>query len=275
MSSTVTIRPLEHVDELHEVYELEKLVWGGGDAVPIHQMITAVRNGGLVIGAYMNEKLIGFSYSFPGYVNGKGYLCSHNLGIHPDYQEKGIGAKMKERQRVEALEMGYKLVTWTYDPLETRNAFLNLSKLRAICHTYIENSYGEITDGLNAGLPTDRFQVDWWIHSDHVLNEHSTHTHSDEVERLPFETTKSGLTMLGDVATSRTYESEQIWVPVPSNFQQLKSKDLQLALNWRMKTRSLFQTLFQQGYSAVSLERSKDGPVHHYVLVKKESLKIN
>jgi len=249
-------------------------VWGGRDAIPVHQMITAVRNGGLVIGAFSEEKLVGFSYSFAGFSNGKVYLCSHNLGIHPDFQEQGIGEKIKERQRKEAYALGYERLTWTYDPLETRNAYLNLSKLHAICHTYIENSYGKVEDGLNAGLPTDRFQVDWWINSDHVLNRKRNRTPSGGAVLFPWIEASNGLPLLEDHAVSDTYTNEQLLIPVPRNFQQLKTKDLQLALDWRTKTRALFQTLFEQGYSAVSLERSKNEPVHYYVLVKTKSLKI-
>ncbi|MFK4996846.1 GNAT family N-acetyltransferase [Bacillus sp. N9] len=163
----IEIRQLHSIEEMNQVQALEDLVWRG-DAIPSHQTLTAIKNGGLMLGAFIQGELIGFNYSFPGFVDGKVYLCSHNMGIHPEFRGKGIGEQLKERQRKTALQMGYHLITWTYDPLETRNAYLNLSKLRAVCHTYVENCYGEMNDGLNNGLPTDRFQVEWWIDSEYI-----------------------------------------------------------------------------------------------------------
>src|SRR5699024_188214 len=120
--------------EMEAVYELETRIWET-EIVPPHQTITVVRNGGLMLGAYDGEKLIGFSYSFPGFANDERYLCSHMLGIHPDYRSRGIGRQLKEVQLKTARSMGYKKITWTFDPLETRNAYLNLSKLRGISNT--------------------------------------------------------------------------------------------------------------------------------------------
>lgn len=272
MSPELQLRTLHSVEEMGLVKELEEIIWKW-DAVPVHQTLTAIRNGGLMLGAFLDGKLVGFSYSFPGFLNGKVYLCSHTLGIHPDHREKGIGYKLKERQKTEAEKMGYDMLTWTYDPLESRNAYLNLSKLRSICNTYIVNSYGNGEDELNKGLPTDRFKVEWWINSGHVENPSPIKIDESSAFRVPHEKGEGGLPRLGDVDLS--FSAKQISAPVPAFFQQMKKEDLGLAADWRMKTRTIFQRLFDAGYTAVSLIRNEDAPVHHYLLVKRSELQLD
>lgn len=270
MNSTINIRALHTMEEMKQVQILEDLVWTG-DSIPTHQTITAVKNGGIILGAYLGNELVGFNYGFPGYLNRKVYLCSHNMGIHPDYRGKGIGSKLKEMQKATARKMGYDLITWTFDPLETRNAYLNMSKLRAICDTYVENCYGEINDGLNNGLPTDRFKVEWWIDSEHIKTPYSFDGAS--IGNIPWEMTNDDWPKLAEFDIS-SFVGESIKVPVPANFQTLKRKDIELAIDWRMKTREIFQTLFGKGYAAVALEKGSDESVHYYVLVKRSTLTL-
>ncbi|RST77138.1 GNAT family N-acetyltransferase [Siminovitchia acidinfaciens] len=270
MTSTIEIRVLSSNEEMKQMQQLEEFIWQGEGGIPAHQTITAVQNGGLAIGAYSQGELVGFSYSFPGFKGGKTYLCSHNMGIHPEFRDKGIGASLKTRQKEEAALIGYDMLTWTYDPLETRNGYLNLSKLSAICSTYIENCYGDSEDEFNAGLPTDRFKVEWWIQSRHV-NERIPTPVRDDAYYIPLEDSKSGPVLADEV---KLPENGQILVPVPAAFQTIKQEDMKLALDWRLKTRAVFQQLFQNGYAAISLERSEEGPVHHYLLVKRSELQI-
>ncbi|WP_306430326.1 GNAT family N-acetyltransferase [Siminovitchia terrae] len=265
----VEIRTLQTIQELQLVQELEKTVWGM-EPIPVHQTITAVKNGGLMLGAFIEDKLVGVSYSFPGYANGNTYLCSHLLGVHPDYQHKGIGRQLKEEQKEAALKLGYTMMTWTYDPLESKNAYLNLSKLGGICSTYVENCYGNMDDSLNAGLPTDRFKLEWWIDRHFVIPK------SEKQFKIPLESVQEGVSKLADVesALSGIEKYDIVFVPVPAFFQELKQKDKLLVIDWRMKTRKIFQTLFAKGYVAVALEREQAGPVHFYKLVKKELMGV-
>lgn len=278
MNNEIEIRLLHKNIDMQLVYNLEKKVWGGA-AIPTHQTVTAANNGGLILGAFMKGELVGFSYSFAGYHQGQIYLCSHNLGIHPKFQSLGIGSKLKAEQKRLAGKMGYKLIAWTYDPLETRNAYLNLTKLGAVCHTYVQNFYGEVDDGLNKGLPTDRFKVEWWIDSDHVNLERETKTISlSQAEYIfPWELTKAELVRLTDInlyLSNDLFEKETIFIPVPAKFQDLKKNDGELALDWRLKTRTLFSMLFENGFSAIQLYQTAEGPVHYYVFVKRKTLKI-
>lgn len=272
MTVNYTISSLHSIKQLQEVQALEKLIWNM-EPIPIHQTLTADKNGGILLGAYDNNELIGFSYGFAGFSNGTSYLCSHMLGIHPDYQGKGIGAVLKEAQKEEAIKLGYELITWTYDPLESINAYLNLTKLKAICSTYIENCYGDMEDNLNHGLPTDRFQVEWWISSKHLKN--PNHWKVDLQYLLSeWDLNSSGYPRLTNENLSLLDTGETLLLPIPKNFQEIKKDSFKLALEWRKRTRILFQTAFQQGYAAVEIIQNSDLPVHYYVLVNKNTLQL-
>ncbi len=273
MTMDVIIRQLHTIDELTMVRDLEKIIWGSDDAVPVEQTITAVKHGGMVIGAFAGETCIGFQYSFAGFDGRKAYLCSHSLGIHPDYRMGGIGYRLKCAQRQEAIGKGYDLITWTYDPLETVNANLNIKKLGAICSTYIENCYGYMNDQLNAGIPSDRFQVEWWITSDRVTKAIEHHTHLRNMERLPAviqtTTNEEGFAVPVRVELDLDQADGKLFVPVPDAFQKLKEHDRKLALEWRLQTRAVFRHYFHQGWRVVQFMKN-DGsePVHYYVLEK-------
>ena len=168
------LRDIDSPAELAAVEALQRLIWSGGDAdvVPGHVLLTAAHNGGLVAGAFVEGRLAGFVWGFLGMDTGADRPrlkhCSHQLGVHPDYRNTGLGFALKCFQRERVLSQGLDRITWTYDPLLARNARLNIGKLGATCSTYLRDLYGEMHDALNAGLPSDRFQVDWWIRSEPV-----------------------------------------------------------------------------------------------------------
>ncbi|MED4203541.1 GNAT family N-acetyltransferase [Neobacillus mesonae] len=271
MAETIELRQLTTINELQQVQQLEEAVWNM-KPIPIHQTLTAVKNGGIMVGAYQGEKLIGFSYGFAGFQNGRTYLCSHMLGIDEGLRGQGIGALLKEAQKQAAIDKGYKVITWTYDPLESVNAFLNLSKLKAICSTYIENCYGDMEDSLNQGLASDRFQVEWWIQSRHVAERNMDDAAA--AKRIPYELTAAGQPKLVNVDASLLNEQEAWLIPIPKHFQEIKKDHLELALDWRLKTRRIFQTLFNKGYAAVKVVKTADEPVHYYLVKKRDTLPL-
>ena len=259
----ITIRPLTTHEEILAVEQLQRDAWGvpDVDVVPLHMLITPPRHGGLLLGAFDGERLAGFVFGFLGLTAG-GQLkhCSHMAGVHPDYRNQGVGYHLKLAQREHVLAQGLDLVTWTFDPLETRNGQLNFHKLGAICNTYIRNLYGAMRAAINAGPPSDRFEVQWWIRSEHV------------VERLrqnalsPSSISSHGGRRAGGAAgplspretAQRGVRGDRIFVEVPANFQAIKATDMDLALHWRMATRQLFEDAFAQGYVAVDLVRTND-----------------
>lgn len=263
----IDIREVKTIEQLEQVQQLEYDVWGT-PPIPIHQTLTAVKNGGIVVGAYDDDKLVGFSYGFAGFREGKSYLCSHMLGIDENYRSKGIGESLKNAQQAIAVERGYDLMVWTYDPLETRNGYLNLSKLNAVCHTYMENCYGEMQDGLNKGLPSDRFEVRWYLTSDYVINHVSIDaTHAVAVASCTLN--EQGLPRL-KITENYVFTEDIYTLPVPKDFQTLKAQNPALALEWRLQTRQLLQSLFAQGYTAVQLQQQEI--YNEYVLVKLATL---
>lgn len=264
----VEFKSLRTVQALSEISKIEASVWGI-DPLPVHQTLTAVKNGGIVIGAYDNNEMIGFSYGFPGFKDNKVYLCSHMLGIDARYRSKKIGEQMKERQRAAAVEKGYSEMHWTFDPLETRNAYLNLTKLNGISFTYLENAYGDMKDGINQGLPSDRFEVHWFLTSPHVTEKHSIDTEGAvDLNSVSYET---GLPVSNEMPYHLLNEKAYA-VKVPKAFQELKHSNHALALDWRYKTRALFTTLFNNGYAAVHLGLTEDCAV--YTFVKKDTLNL-
>ena len=261
-------REITTIADLEKVQKLEQAVWEM-QPVPIHQTRTAIKNGGVMVGAFLNNELVGFSYGFAGFKNGESYLVSHQMGISPQLQSKGIGESLKRLQREIALQRGYEKMIWTFDPLETRNGYLNLTKLQAISGTYVENCYGEMKDGLNNGLPSDRFEVTWYLKAPSVVEKHDV-----EIANAPmivsYQLNESQFPVLKEFHFNHLVVNEEVYLlPVPSNFQKLKVSSPELALDWRMKTRKIIKYLFSNNYIAVKLEKGKED-VHFYVFVKRK-----
>lgn len=279
MHLSLTIRPINDMNELSKVCELEKVIWRSDDPVPVAHAITSVQNGGMVIGAYIEDQLIGFQYSFAGFNGKKTYLCSYLLGIHPNHRIGGIGEKLKLAQREEAIKKGYDLIEWTYDPLETVNANLNIKKLGGTCSHYIENCYGDMEDGLNAGIPSDRFLVKWWIKDDHVVRKLSSQgEHSRRFSEKPsvikVNINENGLPTPDEVVFNFGDTADALLVPVPGEYQKIKEKDFDLALEWRIKTRTAFNHYFSAGWQVMDFIKSDTATkgdlstVHYYVMQK-------
>lgn len=262
-------RELTTMEEMESVQRLDELIWDA-DPVPTHQTSTAIKNGGIMLGLYNKDKLIGFSYSFPGFRHNQIYLCSHMLGIHPDYQSKGLGEQLKMKQREVALEKGYDRIHWTFDPLETKNGYLNLSKLNGVCHTYVENCYGEMKDKLNKGLPSDRFEVYWYIKSSYVAEKQQPYTEG-AIPLNSYTVNEAGLPAFKHIEETEL-TADVYSLVVPKDFQTLKANDKILALDWRYQTREKFQQLFQAGYTTV--RNKPEEIISTYYFVKKSTLEL-
>jgi predicted GNAT superfamily acetyltransferase len=262
------------------VEDLQRQVWSGNETevVPAHMLIAAIHNGGLLIGAFANEqgqasaRLVGFVFGFPGlYFTPDGPRpkhCSHMLGVRPDFRDKGVGFALKRAQWQMVRHQGIDRITWTYDPLLSRNALLNIAKLGAVCNTYFRDVYGELRDDLNTGLPTDRFQVDWWVNSQRVNRRLSKRarmrldlahylaagveiinpTHS-EADGWPRPKQPDGSSIpIGERQEQTSAGNAILLVEIPSDFLALKAADQSLSLEWRLHTRALFESLFPRGY---------------------------
>lgn len=260
----IEIRSLTTVEELQQIMDVEKEIWNF-PPIPIHQTLTVAKNGGIILGAFVEEKMIGFLYSFPGF-NGKSiYLCSHMLGILPPYQKQGIGAKLKRKQAELAKQFGYQFITWTFDPLESKNAYFNLHKLGAKGAHYEENYYGYLQDKLNKGLPTDRMIIEWDVRAE---------TSKPEVEIKE----RSFLLLKDEKLYPQITEQFEVldtnpqnywFVTIPNDFQQIKKTNIDLAHTWRLETRKVFQKLFSLDYEATDLITDEENRVCYYIFTKR------
>lgn len=230
---TYIIRPIATPEE-HAAFEaLQMRVWGG-DAVATPMAIAVGHHGGVVLGAYAVDsgELIGGLLSFLYATERKGATRglahhSHVAAVVPEHQGRGIGEALKRAQADAVRTLGLNLITWTYDPIEARNAWLNIGKLGCVCRTLIRNFYGEMNDDLNRGLPSDRFEPEWW------LDDHKPQPDLD---------------------------APAVEVEIPAHFQAIKKADMGRALSLRLALRDRCETLFAEGYAVFGFIPDRERP---------------
>jgi predicted GNAT superfamily acetyltransferase len=169
-NDSILIRHCQGIDELRSCVALQKEIWNFSDAelVPLRMFVVAEKVGGQVMGAFNGKEMVGFALSIPGNRSGHLYLHSHMLAVRKDYRNGGLGRRLKLFQREHALSRGIELIEWTFDPLEIKNAYLNIEKLGAITRRYNINQYGITSSPLQGGLPSDRLIAEWWLKSKRV-----------------------------------------------------------------------------------------------------------
>lgn len=259
----IEIRPISTTADLKQAETLQQVVWGGDDleVISYHTLHALQHNGSCLIGAFVQDKLVGFVMGVLGLVNtpdridqvaaARLKMYSVMAGVLPEYQKSGIGYRLKLAQREFANHIGIRLITWTYDPLESLNAHLNISKLGCICQTYHRNFHGEM-GGINAGLPTDRFDIEWWVTSNRVESRVGKRRRPLSYQQLldgnaqlinPTTFDKHGLP-LPAFHYDLDYHRNLLLLEIPANFQAIKQNDPDLARGWREHTRYLFEDLF-------------------------------
>jgi len=259
----VRIERLRTVEHYRECERLQHDVWRMSDemmVVPLHLLMTLQKSGGIVLGAFTEfDELVGFVCGFPGlYGDGLRRLkhCSHMMGVSERYRGKGVGEQLKLAQREIVLSQGLDLITWTYDPLESLSAALNIGKLGTVCKTYLRDLYGPMDDALNGGLPSDRFDVDWHIRSLRVAGRLTRSRERPTLSALlhagarivnPASVRSDGPPCPAD--TVAELEGAMVLVEIPSSIQAVKTADLGLAHSWRLQTRELFESAFSHGYT--------------------------
>ena len=256
------IRLLETSEEMAAVEELQRQVWPDSetDIVPAHLLITVIHNGGLLLGAFEDDQLVGFVFGFPGLESlpdgPRAKHCSHMMGVLPSHRDGGLGFALKRAQWQMVRHQGLDHITWTYDPLLSRNAHLNIARLGAVCNTYLRTVYGDMRDGLNAGLPSDRFQMDWWIRTrrvEHRLSKRARGTlglsHFQLAEtQLLYSPAARPDGLLQPPESFSPPDGRLALVEIPSDFPALKAADFPLARDWRFFSREVFEAVFKAGY---------------------------
>jgi predicted GNAT superfamily acetyltransferase len=285
-----TIRLIETADEMPAVEALQRLVWPGSetDVIPAHMLLAVVHNGGLALGAYVDGEIVGLVFGFPGfYETPDGPRLKHHshiLAVHPDWRDKGLGFAIKRAQWQLVRRQGIDRITWTYDPLLSRNAHLNITRLGTVCNTYRRAEYGKMRDGLNVGLPSDRFQVDWWVFSKRVERRLSRRSRPAltldaylTAEALLLEahqgpSTGSGRRRGPDLSPPEhipPLTGSLLLIEIPDDFLALKQVDLGLARDWRFYSREVFEAAFAAGYLVTDFVHDEERSF--YVLTHGES----
>lgn len=228
-SQEIEVRHCDTLGEYQECVKLEAALWGEDLAVPSAIFVVAHHTGGQILGAYDGGKMVGFTLALVGERGGKPFLHSHMTGVLPQYQNKGVGRGLKLFQRQDALKRDFRLIEWTFDPLELRNAHFNLVRLGAIVRRFIPNCYGITESPLHSKMPTDRLVAEWWIDSDRVKNILADDPPPADV---PFRT-----------------------VPVPTDIGMQRSIDREAAVGLQREIREQFEKLLRGGDVATGLER--------------------
>jgi predicted GNAT superfamily acetyltransferase len=236
---SIQIRTCNNFDELDACVELQVETWGysDGDVIPRRVFTVARRIGGQVIGAFdlsssSEGRLIGFAMALPGILHpqdggSRPYLHSHMLAVRDAYRNEGIGRRLKLFQRIEALSRGIELMEWTFDPLQVKNAFLNIHRLGAIVRSYTPNFYGVSSSRLQGELPTDRLHAEWFLRSAHVE-----------------------AALNGRVSKSLTIE-ETILVPHQINEWRSSQQEVDRALAVQGENRRRFEDAFSRGLAVI------------------------
>jgi len=268
----IEIEPVHELEDYRAVENLQRDAWRLEEVeiVPDHVLVTAQKNGGLVLGAFEElpregRRMVGFAFGFAGFTgDGEVKHCSHMVGVASTHQGQGVGYRLKLAQRDYVLDQGLTLITWTFDPLESRNANLNFHKLGATCNTYMRDIYGDMRDELNRGLPSDRFQVAWSIASPHVI----ARLRQDAVSGVSRASSSLSVLLGRGVRILNRFppgecsepprnilpvEGQQVMIQIPAHFQGMRSADIALARAWREQTRTLFETAFAAGYTVIDL----------------------
>jgi predicted GNAT superfamily acetyltransferase len=261
---SIEIRDFERFSDYVACAGLQVDVWGfeAADAVPPLHLIALHHYGGILVGAFEGERMAGFVCGYSTFRRGQAFHHSHMLAVHPDFRGHRLGEKLKWAQRDRVLAEGIELVNWTFDPLQAVNANLNVNGLGAIVGKYRVNIYGESQSPLHGGIPTDRFEAEWLLSSERVIK-----TERGELpawaswESLPranrTRTTQSGFRV--PAGTDLAIDDEAILAEIPENFSRILAGERDLALEWRLATRGLFQSYFERGYFVKGFHRSGAG----------------
>jgi predicted GNAT superfamily acetyltransferase len=232
----IEVRHCSGLAEYGECVRIQRITWGDDLIVPSGLSRIAQRTGGQVLGAFDGDRMVGFTLAFAGMRSGEPFLHSHQTAVLPEYRDSGVGRRLKLFQRQDALKRGIKLVEWTFDPLELKNAYFNLVRLGAVARVLIPNCYGITGSALHAGLPTDRLVAEWWLDSVRVKS------------------------ILADIALPSG--GSALRIPLPSNINEIKSADPADGARIQTVAREQFQKWFAAAYAATAIEQLGDTTVY-------------
>lgn len=256
------IRTLSSLEDFTEHERLQREIWGSNQIdVPVNLLIASARHGAILLGAFVDHRMVGILYGFPALTNGHLHHHSHMLGVLPPYRRFGIGLALKLRQREIVRAQGLDEISWTVDPLEVGNNLFNFGRLGVVCDTYIVNAYGEMADALNRGLPSDRFEVRWNVRADLPRAPRKMSPHATKITAVT-----CGEDGLAEPQRVAELAGSECLVTVLRDYRAVQQADVDLALRWRLRLRQDFTEAFEAGYTlAGCVEQDGHGC---YVLLK-------
>lgn len=267
-----TIRPFRTHQDYEACIALQEATWGTGfsERVPMALMIVSQRLGGVAAGAFDDDgSLAGFIFGLSGIENGSPVHWSDMLAVRTDCRGRGLGIRLKSYQRNVVLENGIRRMYWTFDPLESQNAYINLARLGIVAREYVENMYGQTDSPLHRGIGTDRFVALWQLDAARVERRLAGEESPAAIEELAgvprvLDCTPASPSGWPEPEARETPRADQVLAAIPSNIQALKAATPELAVRWREATRSVLRSYLSNGYEVCELIRG--ARVSHYLL---------
>lgn len=245
----VRVRLLKSQEEFRECERIQKAVWGnlgvGSEVLSVTQ-----KYGGVVLGAVADRKVVGFLYAFLARRQRRLIHWSHMMAVEPGYRDLGLGFRMKLAHRRLALAQGLTSICWTYDPLQSRNAALNISRLGARVEEYVPDCYGHFPSVIEKGLASDRFVVDWRIATPQVerrLRGDAVPPHNLSLPRVN-ETRLNAQRFFENGTIALDLREPRLLVEIPPNTDEMRARALALARRWRIQIRKIFTRYLAAGY---------------------------
>ena len=251
MNEGLEIRELRSMAALSATIELQKAVWRMTDvevASP-HTLKAIAHTGGCVLGAELAGRLVGFCTGFAARRGETLFLWSHMAAVLPQLQGRGIGYQLKQAQRDWARQRGYRVIAWTFDPLQSGNANFNFNRLGITARRYEVNHYGAMQDGINAGLASDRLEAHWQLDAPPL-----TPPQTDDLPML-LECDGAG-NLQGNLLSS--YDAPAYGIEIPLDISALKQRNLPMAQQWQRQLREAMLTLLAARYVVTGFTRRDD-----------------
>jgi len=277
--TALKIETCKAISDFHACEDLQLEIWGGAEReiIPYDIMIAMAKCGGTLIGAWDGTRLIGIALSFVAFQEATTHHYLHLLGVLPGYRGMNVGFDLMIAERTFVIMQGLKLVTWTFDPLESVNAHLYFYKLRGISKSYIPDCYGAMPEALNAGLSSDRLLVEWHLEASYVVsllddkehrNTRDVSHDEDQLMHIPclvrmIDNDFPELMMNNQKLTSEKYRIES-----PADIQLMKRNNFEQSKSWRFSVREAFTLAFANGYIVKNYFRPTANRPGCYVLTR-------
>jgi predicted GNAT superfamily acetyltransferase len=273
----IEIRPFKSIDEFQKCVEFQAHTWGGHftERVPIAILKVSQRLGGISSGAYDTKgQLVGFIFGMTGVQNGEVVHWSDMLAVKPELRNSGLGVRLKDYQRKALLAKGIRKMHWTFDPLESKNAYLNLNKLGATSKEYVRDIYGQTDSPLHSGIGTDRLVTTWILDSprtiERIQSEAPNSEAAQKVRHLSVFEVEKKHGLVRPMQPNLNLAVPAVSIPIPLSIQSLKKASLELAVEWRVAVRDSLTTYITEGYEVTDLLRRED--YSEYLLLEAKRL---